>query len=91
MKVHSGRLFRGIAVLASRKHNADSLLYALKDARRYVRLISLWQLKTIEHDLVDVGPAIVARACEMVGHDRSGVTARPPSGGHVAFGLAPSD
>ncbi len=24
------------------------------------------QLKTIEHDLVDVGPAIVARACEMV-------------------------
>ena len=58
-------------MLGGRKHIADSLLYALKDARRYVRLMSLWQLKTIEHDLVDVGPAIVARACEMVGRDRS--------------------
>jgi hypothetical protein len=62
---------RQLAVLASRKHIADSLLSALKDARRYVRLMSLWQLKTNEHDLVDVGPAIVARACEMVGRDRS--------------------
>ena len=39
---------------------------------RMLRVMSLWQLKTIEHDLVDVGPAIVARACEMVGRDRSG-------------------
>jgi hypothetical protein len=70
-------LERGIAVrqgIGFLRTELPTILATRTDALspRMLRFMSLWQLKTIEHDLVDVGPAIVARACEMVGRDRSG-------------------